>query len=177
MVSLRARGKRLSALAATNEDSKGAAAIRGLIGLLVVAGVALLAWAEWSTLYQIKVGQVVVHTGRVGHHDSYALVPIAALALLMGFGGVVGRSRPAMAAVLVLGIAALLIALLVDRPDTNAEGLYGVRYESAHATAREGLTREVGGGGMLVLAGVIGVVALPRRRPSGEPAAAAAEAA
>jgi hypothetical protein len=177
MVSLRARGRRLSALAATNEDSKGAAAIRGLIGLLVVAGAALLVWAETSTLYQIKVGQVVVRVGQTGDHHSYALVPIAALALLMGFGGVVGRSRPALAAVIVLGLAALLIALLVDRPDTNAEGLYGVRYESAHATAREGLTRELGGGGMLVLAGVIGVVALPRRRPVGEPAAEAAEAA
>lgn len=177
MVSLRARGRRLSALAATNEDSKGALAIRALIGLLVVAGAALLVWAEWSPLYQIKVGDVVVRVGQTGDHHSYALVPIAALALLMGFGGVVGRSRPAMAAVAVLGIAALLIALLVDRPDTNAEGLYGVRYESAHAGAREGLTRELGGGGLLVLAGVLGVVALPRRREGGEPAAEPAEAA
>src|SRR4051794_20216372 len=164
MVSLRARGRRLSALAATNEDSKGEAAIRGLIGLLVVAGAGLLLWAEWSPLYQIKVGEVVVRLGQTGDHHSYALVPIAALALLMGFGGVVGRSRPALAAVVVLGVAALAIAFFVDRPDTNAEGLWGVRYESAHATAREGYSRELGGGGLLVLAGLGGLVAWPRRR-------------
>src|SRR3954452_13212685 len=163
MVSLRARGRRLRAFAETTEDSKGAAALRVLIGLLILAGAGLLVWAEWSALYQVKVGQVVVRVGQTGDHDSYALVPIAGLAILMGFGALIGRSRPALAAVAVLGIAALLVALLVDRPDTSATGLFGVRYESAVATSREGLKRELGGGALLVLAGLGGLIVLPRR--------------
>lgn len=152
----------MSALAAAPKDSKGSVAlrwgIRGGFALLAVAGAGLLVWAEFSPLYQVTVGQVVKKVGDTGPHHGYALIPIAVAALVMTFGAVRSGSRPALVALGVLGLVALLIAVLVDRPDTSATGFLGQVYEAAKATPRAGLTRELIGGGLLALAAVLGLL-------------------
>ena len=153
----------MSALAAATEDSKGALALRGVVAALAVAGAVLLVWAELSPLYQVKALDVVVKVERTGPHNSWALVLVAAAALVMAYGAVRTGSRPALVALAVLGLVAALIALLVDLPDTHAAGLIGERFESAEATARAGLALELAGAATLAVAAVAGLVGLARR--------------
>ena len=100
-----------------------------------------------------------------GHDQhAYALVVIGLAALVMVWGAVAGRSRPAAAALGVLGAAVLAIAFGHDVPDTHKTGVIGAAFEQAHATAGPGLYMEIVGGALLFVTGVVAFSALPRRR-------------
>jgi hypothetical protein len=62
-------------------------------------------------------------------------------------------ARPAMAALAVAGIAALLIALIGDLPDVHKTGVIGELYDNAHANPKTGYYLETLGGVLLLLAG------------------------
>ena len=94
-----------------------------------------------------------------GEEHSYALVLLGVVAALMAWGAVVGRSRPAAAALIVIGAAVLAIVLVTDVPDMGETGVLGERFESADAEAGPGLWMAIAGGAMVALAGLI---ALPR---------------
>jgi hypothetical protein len=67
--------------------------------------------------------------------------------------GALRGARPAMAALVVCGIAALLISLVGDLPHVNDTGQVGVLYSDARAAPRVGYYAETLGGILLVIAG------------------------
>jgi hypothetical protein len=143
---------------------------------LPVVGAGLLVAGEFSTLYDVRVVTAVPEGGSfsAGGHHGYALAVIAVAIVLMAVGAVLGGSRPAAVALLVLALGALAIAVVVDLPDTDQTGLIGKTYDAAVAEPRAGLWLEVAGGCCaLVGAAVVLVVRPERRRRSARPRVAA----
>src|SRR5437588_139012 len=103
--------------------------------------------AEFTALYQVHTAasSAPVRTVGTGHNDSYALVPLAILAAVLGIGVFRAGSRPALVAIGLVGLVALLIALLGDLPDADATGLVGsaaTHFISASSTPSGGLYLE-----------------------------------
>lgn len=149
----------------------------GLFGGAVL-GAALLIVAEFTTLYtqQISTYATPPVTEGTGPHDSYALIPIAVLAVLLGLAVLRGGSRPALLAVGIAGLVALLIALLGDLPDAHTSGLIAApsgQFVSARTTPSTGMYLETSGAIVLIATCGLGFMLLgpPRRRP--RPASAA----
>jgi hypothetical protein len=131
----------------------GSSALLGLSGgLLALAaiGALLLIVSDFQTLYQVKV-LTVVEKRVVGHDQhSYALLLIGLAALAMGVGvAIAGRARPAMAAVALLGVVALLIALIGD----SSTGVIGQNYSDASVSAEIGFWMETVGAVALIFSG------------------------
>jgi hypothetical protein len=129
----------------------GAAVLGG--GLL---GAVLLVVAEFTTLFEVRSAgsSAVVKSVATGSHDTFALVPIALLAAAMAYGVWRSGSRPALLAIGVLGLLALLTALLGDLPDARASGLIGTattNYVSASSRPSAGLYLETLGAVMLMI--------------------------
>ena len=99
--------------------------------VLALAGCILLAVAEFSNLYEIKVITVTVNTGTVGDHHGYALLIVAIAAAAMTWFSVIGGSRAAGFALLALSVVALVVVFAVDLPVVDDTGLWGERYERA----------------------------------------------
>jgi hypothetical protein len=78
------------------------------------------------------------------------------------------RALPAMAAVALLGVAALLIALVGDLPDVNSTGVIGQNYAYATVTAKIGFYMETLGAVALIFSSVsmllLSVSTRPRAR-------------
>src|SRR5690242_16234682 len=106
----------------------------GLLGI-ALAGCLLLAVAEFTHLYSIRVITVTKAAASAGSHHGYALLIIALAATAMAVGATHGRSRPAALALLVLAVAALVIVLAVDLPVIHDTGVIGRDYEQARAQA------------------------------------------
>ena len=178
-------GESGKALPETAENrSSRSEAVRGLelpriVALLLgSAGAVLMIVSEFATLRSVKVltasctdladpslrGACVTHGGE---EHSYALVLMGIVALLMVWGAVLGRSRPAAVALIVIGAAVVAIALLTDVPDIHKTGLLGQRFDSAHAEAGPGLWMEIAGGAAVLASGAIAAASIrkrPRRR-------------
>jgi hypothetical protein len=152
--------------------------VRVALLILPLAGAALLVAAEFSTLYEVRVGGSVAPgaSTSAGDHHGYALLLIALAVGVMTFGAVAGRSRPAAVALALLGIAAIGIALLADRSVTDDTGLYGEAYEAARAVAGPSVALAVAGGAA-IFAGAVVLLAVSRRdRPGPSPGRTAASA-
>jgi hypothetical protein len=140
--------------------SRAPSGVKGLrtgLAAAAAAGVICLLLATFSTVIEIKVGAA----SAVADHDTHlsgwnrhgpALLVIALFAAAMVAGALRG-ARPAMAALAVLGLAALLIAVLGDVPDLNATGFIGQVYEGAAAGPQAGFYLETLGGVLLLAAG------------------------
>jgi hypothetical protein len=131
------------------------------LGLAAAAsiGVVCLVLATFATVIEIKVGT----TTRVPDHDTHlsgwdrhgpALLVIALFAAAMIVGALRG-ARPAMVALAVLGLAALLIAVVGDVPDLHATGFIGEVYEDAAAGPKAGFYLETLGAVLLLASGVL----------------------
>lgn len=135
-------------------ESAGEAA-RALVLAGSLLGALLLLVAEFTSLYQVHVAttSTPIETVSTGSHNSYAMIPIALLAAALGIGVWRSGSRPALLWVGVLGVVAVLIALLVDLPDTHATGLTGsaaTRFVNASSTPSAGLYMETLGAVLLI---------------------------
>jgi hypothetical protein len=141
-------------------------ALAGAIALLVAEPLALIS-------VQTAAGHRVVLTISAGSHHSYALVPIAVLAILLAWALTrPSAARAAAVALILLGLAVLGIALLGDLPDINRAGLVGraaTGLHNARSVAGAGLYVETLGAVLLLAAGVTALVpalgARRRRRP------------
>jgi hypothetical protein len=168
---------------AGQNPSKGLlAALRGLgaprLAILAVggAGGVVLIVSDFLTLYHVdvvtascgdlaepKLRSACSTTG--GGHHGYALAILGVIALVMAYGAAVGASRPAGIALLVLGAAALGIALLVDRPDIHKTGIVGAQFSNAEANPGSGYLLEFVGAGLVILGGAVRLLVRPG--PSG----------
>jgi hypothetical protein len=137
-------------------------------GLLVplVAGAVLLIVGEFLTVREIRAVTAVPEGGTMsgGSHHGYALAVIGLALLPMSYGAVIGGSRPAAVAALVLAVAATFVVLVIDLPALDETGLIGRTYELAEARAGPGFYLE-SLGAALALVGAIGALVLQRREP------------
>ena len=148
-----------------------------LIGASVLAGAflgaLLLVVAELTTLYTIHVAtsHAAIKSEGTGNHNGYAMIPVAALALLLA--AAVWRStaptrRIALLAIAVLGVGALVLARVHDLPDAQSQGLVllGGNYHVAKASPSAGLYMETLGAVVLIVTGGCGLLmAGPARAP------------
>jgi hypothetical protein len=136
-------------------------------GLLVplLAGAALLIAAEFFTLWEIRVLTTVPDNGSAtgGAHHGYALLVIGIALIPMSLGAVLGGSRPAAVACLVLSLGAAGVVLLVDLPDVRETGLIGETYEAAEARPRAGFYLESLGATLALVGSVATLVLLGGR--------------
>jgi hypothetical protein len=142
--------------------SKGDFPLGIWLALGALLGAVMLIVAEATALYTERlsgVGAGVSHS--TGAHNSYALIPLAVAVVLLAFGVWRGGSRPALLAIGIIGIAALLIALIGDLPDAHASGLVhgpGGRYVLASTTPSAGFYLESGGAVLLIVVSVGGFI-------------------
>jgi hypothetical protein len=136
---------------------------RGVPLAVLVTGViaaALLAISEFTDLYQVHAAssRAALQSVTGGSHNTYALLPLAALAVLLAYGAAVEGSRPALLALAALGVLALLIALVGDLPDAQASGLInrGGQYQTASSSPSAGLYLETLGAVLLLIAAGFG---------------------
>lgn len=132
---------------------------------LALVAVVLLVVAEFSTVFEVTVGSlgVVKRSSTGGEHHGYALLVIGVAAVGMVLWSLGAGGRPAALALVALGVAALVVAFVVDLPDTRASGQLpeSLAYENARARAGVGLALEIAGGVLLLVAG--GVLAAAGR--------------
>jgi hypothetical protein len=162
----------------------------GPVGLIVAAlgsvGGILMIVTEFTTLYSVKVltascdelaspdlRGTCVTSG--GDHHSYALLLIGLLAVLMAIAAGFGRSRPAAAALIAIGVIVIVIFFLViDLPDSGKTGAIGENFDQARSVKGPGLWLELAGGLAAIGAGAlrlaVGKRGPPARaRPRGKP--------
>jgi hypothetical protein len=132
-----------------------------------LAGAALLLVAEFAPLYTVHTsarhGTVQMIT--TGSHHAYALVPIALLAAALTVAWWRSPSRPALAAVGLLALVALVIAIGRDLPDAHASGLIrdaDGAYVSAVSRAGIGFYLETLGAVILLVTSAAGQLMAPR---------------
>ena len=128
--------------------------------VLLLAGAALLAVAEFATLYDVRVITAVPKGGHhsVGAHHSYALLIVAIALVPMALGAVLVGSRAAAAACLVLAAVAVFVVLAIDLPDLDQTGLVGESYEGAQTVTRSGFYLESLGAALAVVGAVAALV-------------------
>ena len=138
------------------EAISAAAARYGPLVVLVLAGVTLIV-AEFLTYREIIAVTVVPEGGRTtgGAHHGYALALIGLVSLPMSYGAVIGGSRPASAALAVLGGLALAIAAIVDLPSLDDTGLIGRTYDLAEASPAIGFWLELVAAAVLLVGGLL----------------------
>jgi hypothetical protein len=148
-----------------------------LAGGFLAAG--LLIASEFAHLYSVHTSttRAALQTVTVHAHNAFAMIPIALLAALLTWGATRDGSPPALLAIGLLGVIALLIALVGDLPDAQASGivLRAGHYEAASSSPSLGLYLETLGAVLLMItagAGLLlgGAAARPADR-SAEPSA------
>lgn len=148
--------------------------VRRAAAVLALAAVALLAIAEFTTVFEVTVGslEVVRRSETAGDNHGYALLVVALVAVTMTLFALRG-ARPPAAALVVLGVVALAIALVVDLPATRGSGDLpeSLAYENARARAGAALGLEIAGAILLAAAG--GLLLAPGGRRASRPRPAA----
>lgn len=153
----------------------------GVLGSAVL-GAALLIASEFMTLYRVGTTTADHPIGAVttGSNDTYALIPIAVVAVVLAFGAVVRGSRPALLALGALGVATLLLALIGDWPTAHATGMVGnaaAGFQKGSAKPQAGLYIETLGAIVLIISSGCGILlAAPGGARQGRPRAPAAGA-
>ena len=139
------------------------AALRTSILGATLLGALLLVVSEFTTLFTIHVvgASAPIKSVSTGSHDSYALILVAALAVVLAWAAVSTGNRWALVALVGVGIATLLIALIGDLPDAQASGTVGslqAGFKSATNQPSAGLYLETLGAIMLIIAGGCGLL-------------------
>ena len=127
----------------------------GLVLGGALLGALLLIAAEFTTLYHVHVATSTapVRSVGTGQNHSYAMIPIALLAVFLAVAARRGGGWVALLGVGIAGLVALLIALLGDLPDARAKGLVGsaaTHFVSATSTPSAGLYLETLGAVILI---------------------------
>jgi hypothetical protein len=139
------------------------AALRTGLLALTFLGALLLVVAEFTTLFTVHTigSSAPIKSVTTGSHNSYCMILVAALAVLLAWAAASTGNRWALVALLAVGIAALLIALVGDLPDAQAKGTIGsvqAGFRSASAKPSAGLYLETAGAIVLMIAGGSGLL-------------------
>jgi hypothetical protein len=128
----------------------------GPLAALWLAGAGLIL-SEFLTYREIVAVTVVPDGGitKGGAHHGYALGLLGLASLPMAFGAVIGRSRPASAAVAVLGALALAIIAVFDVSSLDDTGLIGRTYDLAEANPGAGFWLSVVCAAVLLVGGLL----------------------
>jgi hypothetical protein len=128
----------------------------GPLVALWLAGAGLIL-SEFLTYREIVAVTVVPEGGitKGGAHHGYALALLGLASLPMAFGAVIGRSRPASAAVAVLGALALVIIAVFDVPSLDDTGLIGRTYDLAEANPGTGFWVSIVCAAVLLVGGLL----------------------
>jgi hypothetical protein len=137
-----------------------------------MAGALLLVAAEFTTLYQAHLAtrSTPFQTVTAGSHNSWSMIPIGVVAALLGVAAWRIGGPLVVLGVAVLGVVALVIALVHDLPDAHAVGLAQNNSVSATTTPSAGLYLETLGAIALIVSGGVGFLMAGFRR-SRRPAA------
>jgi hypothetical protein len=145
-----------------------------LLAVGVAAG-ALAIVAEFSTVSYVTVVTATCEdladprlTDRCrlegNERHSWAFALLGGFAILMAWGATVGRSRPAAAALVIVGGVLLALGFARDLPESSKTGLIGEAYEAtAHRGA--GLWLELVSGVLMVVVGGLALLLLRRSPP------------
>jgi hypothetical protein len=128
-----------------------------------LSGALLLLVAEFTPLLTVhsSARRAAIYTVSTGSHDSYALIPVAALVVFLSFAIWRSGSRLALLATAVLGLLVLLISLLGDLPDAQASGLVGsaaTHFSTASSSPQIGLYLETLGAIVLLITAAAGLL-------------------
>jgi hypothetical protein len=137
---------------------------------LTLLGALLLVVAEFTTLFTVHTvgASAPIKSVSTGSHNSYGLILVAVLAVVLAWAAASTGNRWALVALLAVGIAALLIALIGDLPDAQKTGtiIASGRYVGASDKASAGLYLETAGAIVLMIAGgsglLLGAPGIPR---------------
>jgi hypothetical protein len=135
-------------------------------------GALFLTVAELTTLFTISVASshAAYQSIGTGSHDSYALIPVALLALLLA-AAVLNRNpstqRLALTSIAILGVLVLVLALAHDLPDAQANGILriGGNLAFGKASPSAGLYLETLGAIVLIITGGCGLMLAGAPRP------------
>jgi hypothetical protein len=142
---------------------------------------------EFSTIQSIRIGEsscgateqgvqdICETSGAEQHH--YALLLLAVLTALLTFGAAIGRSRPAALALILTGVAVLVIAFAIDHGSLNDKHGLDARYSDVVPETGGGYTLERIAGFLAIVAGGLSLIfasggvrlpspRLPRRKAS-----------
>lgn len=158
-------------------------AVRWVLAVVGMVGAAFLIVSEFLPITHVRAITVILpHSERTGFdQNSGAMLLLGLVALPLLYGAARAGSRPAMVAVGVIGVIALLIAVFGDLPDvTKAGTVFTERYEDAVAQKQIAWWLEAAGAVMLVLsAGLLFLTDLgkpqARRSRAGRPEPEATE--
>jgi hypothetical protein len=137
--------------------SRPAEPVRAGLAAVAVAGALCLVAATFTTVIEIRVGATTKVAGQDTQLSGWdrhgpALLVLAAFALVLVAGALHG-ARAAMLALAVVGLVAVLVAVVGDVPDLHATGFIGEVYEDAAAGPARGFYLETLGGVLLLAAG------------------------
>jgi hypothetical protein len=126
-----------------------------LLPLACAGGAALLAASEFMNTFKFNAaGPTPVDVQSAADQHHYALVVLAAFALIALVIAVVTGSKPAATAVAICGAAALLLFLLIDLPDVGKVGsINEVAAPEAKADPATGFWLELAGALVLAICG------------------------
>jgi hypothetical protein len=138
-----------------------------------VAGAVLLAVAEFATLYGVHIAAqaapIQVVSG--GSNNSYAMIPIALLAVFLGLAAIGSAGRWALGALGLVGLVALLISLVGDLPGAQQSNhliRFGGKFVLGSSRPSAGMYLETLGAVLLIVAAGLGL--LFGEPPAGHPA-------
>jgi hypothetical protein len=149
----------------------GAELLTVALAVAAFAGAVLLLLSDFLTLFDVHTAAgVTVPGGSVKGHEnhSFAMVVLGLAALPMAYGATVGRSRPAMAGLAVLGAIAIVLALAFDLADATGTNTLARTFENAKGSPKAGFYTETLGAVLLLVAGGGGLLlTAPSRSLSG----------
>jgi hypothetical protein len=140
------------------------------VGLTIAAAGSLLVVSQFLDYHGVQIGQhgyvglgevaeaPTVDLRTAGQAHSYALVPVGALAILLGLVVIARGGRGGRLAALgsiVAGAASLAVILLIDLPHGTDVGSFASRFAGASAVLEKGFAAELAAAGGMVLAGVL----------------------
>ena len=140
--------------------------------LLGLAAAVLMVATEFSTIHSVRLGETTCGAADAADRDKcltsggdqhgYALLVLALLAVLMTLGAVLGRSRPAAIALVVIGAVVLFVALVLDLPTLDSTRSLELKYTGVKAQTGGAFTLELIAGALALLAGVLALLRLRR---------------
>ena len=133
----------------------------GVLALVVAGAAILLALSQYTDYRMISIGndaysgvQTVApapETGRLeaGDPHSYAFVPVAVACLLLLAAAVAGGRWRLLRLITLAGVAAIVVALVVDRPAGLDPGVAAVSFEGVRASLIGGFYAQIAAGVLL----------------------------